>query len=350
MFDDLHAPDASEVLVSIVVFSNRAEVLFRAVPSRSLDAATVISAMEDSPLRFGDYTDVPGALSHAGRIAYDQWRLEKTLPVRLYLMTDGRPQDQAGSKQMVEKLAKIPADIHALAFGVDADVALLQDLFAGCRGGTVKSVRKDTIGFAFERIAVVAKRVVATRCLVDIDLAAGVVGGDAYRYRPARVRFPQPCFDKGKRFSADLGTVETGRHYQLLFHVRPPESDEGVTRLGTVRVRIPGYGGPIEETLGLTLSRTAQGTLPGEEDQGVRTARDILDALSDADPQKALRALRLRQKIYEHEKRDPALLEIIEKAISLLETTGSLEGLSTEDHATLMAHTCTSGFEPEEPY
>jgi uncharacterized protein YegL len=345
--DDLHEEDAANVLLSIVVFTRRPEVLFREVPAKNLSKEELFEAIEESPQCFRGYTDIPGALSHAGRIAYDQARASRTLPVRVYLLTDGKPQDLGGATTMANRLARVRADLHALAFGSDADVGILQDLFAGKRGGTVKSVRAENIGNAFERLAAVAQRVVANRCLVEVKLAPGVVGGNAFRYRPARVRYPDPAFVHGKLFRTDLGTIEEGRKYGMLFELRPPEREEGVTDLGEVTVSIPGWGGPITTTVPLSIPRTAPGSLPGEEETAVRTARDILDALSDQDPKTALRALRLRRSIYEQEKRDEGLLNLLDKAIHLLETTGSLDKLSPDDYATLMAHTCTSGSESD---
>jgi uncharacterized protein YegL len=347
MLDDLHAEEAANVLLSVVVFSRRPEVLFREIPAKSLGKSTLFRAIEQSKQCFGNYTDIPGALSHAGRIAYDQCRKSRTMPVRIYLLTDGKPQDIAGATRVSDRLARVRADLHALAFGADADVRILQDLFAGKRGGTVKSVRAETIGNAFERVAAVAQRVVATRCLVEVRLTPGAVGGSAFRYRPARVRYPDPAFVGGKVFRTDLGTIEDGRKYGLLFEVRPPEREEGVTDLGAVTVSIPGWGGPIVSTVPLSIPRSAPGSLPGEEETAVRTARDILDALSDQDPKTALRALRLRRSIYEQEKRDQGLLHLLDKAIRLLETTGSLDALAPDDYATLMAHTCTSGSESD---
>lgn len=345
MLDDLHAEDAAEVLLSAVIFSKGAETLFREVPARRVSKQAFFKAIETNRLCFGRYTDIGGALSRAGRIAYDQTRANPKLPVRIYLLTDGKPQDMPRARQVAGRLHAVAADIHGLAFGADSDVAALQELFAGQRGGTVKSVRRETIGNAFERVAEVAQRVLATRCPVRIDLDPGVVGGDVFRYRPARVRFPAPAFPDGKRFAADLGTIEKGRTYSLLFEVRPPETKERFTRLGLVSVQIPGAEGAITETLELSVARTSEGSEPGDIDDGVRTARDILGALSADDPQTALRALRLRRQLYEQEKRDPGVLAILDKAIDLLEKEGSLDSLSPGDHATLLAHTCTSGTE-----
>ncbi|MCE9638349.1 MAG: VWA domain-containing protein [Planctomycetes bacterium] len=343
MLDDLRAPGAAPVLVSFVVFARGAAVISRDTLASETQPDPLFDAIRRSPLCFTNYTDVAGALDRAGRIAYDWTQRAKTLPVRIYLMTDGRPQDMPAAQAAADRCGRVGCDMNAMAFGADADVRVLQDLFAGRRGGTVKSVRKETIGDAFERIAEVAQRVVATRCSVHADLAPGVVGGAAFRYRPARVRFPEPAFEGSKRFHADLGTIENDRTYSLLFEVRPPETMDPVSDLGTITVRIPSFGGPVESTIRLRLPRTPPGSPPGDEDREVRAARDILDALDDSDPQAALRALRLRRTLYEAERRDPGLLSILDRAIELLETTGSLAGLSAGEHATLLAHTCTSG-------
>lgn len=345
MLTDLATPDAAPVLVSFIIFAKGAEVVARDVLASRVKPAHLFETIHRHPLCFTRYTDVAGALDRAGRIAYDQALRCRTLPIRIYLLTDGRPQDLARARASIARCAKVPCDLHALAFGADADVRVLQDLFAGRRGGTVKSVQRRTLGDAFERIAEVAQHVVATQCRFSVELAPGVVGGAAYRYRPARVRFPDPAFEAGKRFHADLGTVEAARTYALLLELRPPETDQPSSVLGTVSVQIPSYGGPIVETLRLVLPRSPRGTLAGDVDPDVRAARDILGALDDADPQAALRALRLRRKLYEAERRDPGLLAILDRAIDLLTKTGSLAGLSPGEHATLIAHTCTAGSE-----
>jgi len=263
------------------------------------------------------------------------------MPVRVYLLTDGKAQDTEGFAKTAEMIGKVSADLHALAFGVDADMLELSERFAGKRGGTVKSVRKDTIGSAFERVAEVAQKVVATRCLVEFELAAGVTGGEVFRYRPARVRYPEPAFPDGVHFATDLGTIEAGRAYTLLFEVRCQETEVDVTPVGRITVRIPGVGGALTQTLNLAMPRTHGTAEPGELNTDVRTARDILGTLTDEDPETALRALRLRRQIYAQERRDPGLLAVLDRAIELLETHGDLGGLSPGEQATLMSHTCS---------
>ena len=344
MLYDLRAPQAADVLLSVVVYAWGAETLFRDVPASTLEPRQVLDAVDRSPLRFGRYTDVVGALKRAGAIARDSVQTHKAMPVRICLLTDGRPQDMEGAQKVMQIVSRMPVDVDGLAFGADADVAALQQLVSGGRGGTVKQVRPETIGDAFGRIAEVAQRVVARRALLDVELRAGVVGGAAYRFRPARHRYGDDAFAGGSNFSVDLGTLETGRPYSLLFQLRLPEARAGQaeTEIGRVALRVPGLGGPrLFEKL-LSIPRHP-GTAPIDVDEEVLAARDVVEAMVRDDPEATLRALRVRRRLYEAERRDPHLLGVIDKAISELEERGNLAALSAAEHAALMSHTCTAG-------
>ena len=50
----------------------------------------------------------------------------------------------------------------------------------------------------------------------------------AYRFRPARHRYGDDAFEGGKKFVRDLGTLESGRTYSLLFQVRLPVAKESI--------------------------------------------------------------------------------------------------------------------------
>src|SRR6185503_13631934 len=151
-------------------------------------------------------------------------RTLKAMPTRIYILTDGKPQDLPRTRAIVSRIAKLPVDVEGLAFGNDADVMLLQELVSGGRGGTVKHIRSETLSDAFDRIAEVARRVVSNRALVEFELAPGMVGNAAYRYRPGRHAFGENAFADGKTFRTDLGTLESGRTYSLLFELRVPET------------------------------------------------------------------------------------------------------------------------------
>jgi hypothetical protein len=342
MLFDLAKPGSAEVLLSVVLFAYGAEILFRDVPASKLVPRDVLAKIDRSAMRFGRYTDVVGGLERAGRIAYDQLRAQKSMPTRIYLLTDGRPQDMDGSRAVMARIAKLPVDVDGLAFGNDADVGLLQELVSGGRGGTVKHIRTETLGDAFDRIAEVARNVVTNRASFELTLSPGVVGSAAYRYRPGRHRFGENAFEGGSQFRTDLGTLESGRTYSLLFELRLPETSADRTEIGRIVLRLPGAGGARTFEEFVSVPRTAGAATP-EPDAEVVAARDVLAALSGADPDTQLRALRVRRKLYVAERRDPHIIAVIDKAIASLEQEGSLAALSAAEQATLRSHTVTAG-------
>ena len=342
MLYELKSPNAAEVLVSIVVFAYGSATLVRNVPSKSIDPREVLDAIDRSPLRFGRYTDMAGALQRAGSLAKHSLLANRAMPVRVYVLTDGKPQDMEGTRAILAKVAKMPVDVDGLAFGADADVGALQELVSGGRGGTVKQVRAETLSEAFGRIAEVSQRVVANRALFDLSLAAGVVGGEAYRFRPARHRYGDAAFVGGTKFAADLGSLESGRPYTMLFELRLPRAKAGTeTEVGHVSLRVPGIGGARTYEKHLALPRHAGAEVAADSE--VVAAREVLTALAGDDPQAMLKALRVRRRIYEEERRDVHVLGVIDKAISELEEKGSLAALTASEHAALLSHTCTAG-------
>ncbi len=341
MLRDLRRPDSVDVLISVIVFAWGAETVFRAVPASQLEPRKLLDALDRSPLRFGRYTDVAGALGRAGKIALDSLRENRAMPVRIYVMTDGRPQDVPGASEMMERIRKLPVDVDGLGFGDDADIACLQGLVSGGRGATVKHIRSDTIEEAFGRIGDVAQRVVASRSLLELELESGCMGGGAYRFRPARYKFGDGAFELGKRFSCDLGTLESGRTYSLLFRIRLPIAKGAETEVGRVTLRLPGWGGPVTFEHLVALPRHI-GPAPSERDPEVVGAREVLEALDSDDPKATLRALKMRRQLYEVEHRDPHTIQVLERAIAELERHGNLAALSASDHAALISHTLTT--------
>jgi hypothetical protein len=342
MLYDLRKPGAADVLLSVVVFAYGAETVFRDVPASSLDPRDVLRRIDRSRKRFGRYTDAAGALSRSGRIAYDSIQRNRRMPVRICLLTDGRPQDMDGARARLAIIRRMPVDVDGLAFGGDADVAALQELVSGGRGGTVKQIRTDTLGEAFGRIAEVAAAVVTNRALVEFELRPGVAGGSAYRHRPGRHRFPDGCFEDGRRFRTDLGTLEAGRPYSLLFEVRLPQTKAYESEIGRFTARVPTASGTRLFECLVSVPRHEGSSMP-EPDPEVQTARDVLVALGKDDPADQLRALRVRRQLYASERRDPQVLEALDRAIAEIEERGSLAALPAEDRAAILSHTCTAG-------
>ncbi len=342
LVDDLRSAPGQDVLLSLVVFARGAKTLLQAVPAAQLDTRTVIELVRSTPLLFGNYTDAVGALSRATRLALESHRSNRALPVRICLLTDGRPQDVEGAAHKIARIAHLPIDVDALAFGADADVDALKRIVCGRRGGSVKHVRDETLSDAFQRMADSARRVVARLALLRIQTARGVVGGSAHRFRPARHAFGDDAFVRGRVFEQDIGTLESGRAYSLLFQVRLPQTHDDVTEIGSVSLRVPGFGGAREFRCHLAVPRH-RGPLPASPDPLVTEARTIVDAIGNEDPDVLLAALRARRKLYLAERRDPYLLEVVDKAIVELQTVGSLGSLTSNERAALTAHTASAG-------
>lgn len=342
MFRDLKSKWAHEVLVSVVAFAWGSETILQAASSKTADPREVLRRLDTWEKRFTRYTDIVGALGRAGKIARDSIVSNKAMPVRIYVLTDGKPQDMPGARRTMELISKLPVDVHGLAFGDDADTGSLQRLVSGGRGGTVKHVRSDTIGDAFGRIGEVAQQVVANRALLDLELRPGVIGGEAFRHRPARHRFAAGSFVRGTKFSTDLGTLESGRSYTMLFELRLRRAKTTETEVGRITIRVPGFGGPRTFEKVIAIPRHEGPALP-DHDPEVQAAADVLAALESDDPAATLQALRIRREIYANERRDPHVLFVIDKAILELEHHGSLAGLTAAEQATLVAHTLTTG-------
>lgn len=342
MIRDMKKPGRDDVLLSVIVFAYGAQTLIKGVPASQLNARDVITELDHSPLRFGRYTDIVGALSRAGRIAYDFHKRDRRIPLRISVLTDGHPQDLDGAKKVMEKISKLPVDVDGLAFGDDAHVAVLQQLVSGGRGGTVKHVRAETLGEAFANIAESAQNVIAKRALLDVELRPGIVGGSAARFRPGRHSYGANAFKGGRHFQTDLGTLEAGRSYSLLFQMKLPASEHTETEIGRVTLRVPGIGGPRTFECLMSLPRHAGEKMP-EREAAVVGARDILDAVDNDDTETTLRALKARRDLYVDEHRDQYVIDLIEKAIAELEEQGNLENLSNQERSALVAHTCSVG-------
>jgi hypothetical protein len=340
LVDEIQTSEGGEVLLTVIVFAKGSKTLYHAIPASQLAADDLIEAIRSSPLLYTRYSDAVGALSRATRVALDSHRKNLALPVRIVLLTDGNLQDEDGAAHKIARIAHMPIDIGALAFGADADVACLKRVVGGRRGGTVKHVRKETLEEAFRRLAMTGRRVAARLSLLRFETASGVVGGAAFRFRPARHAYGECAFDQGRVFETDLGTLECGRSYSLLFQIRLPETDAYESEIGEIVLRVPSFGGPKEFRRILGIPRH-QERVDMLHDPVVAEARSIVEAIDSTGSETLLQGLRARRKLYVEEHRDPYLLQVLDKAIAELEEAGDLDALSNEERAALDAHTIT---------
>jgi hypothetical protein len=328
---DLARPAAPPSLVSLIVFAGRAKTLLRGVPARHVDASEIVRALATSPLMFTPGADVAGALRRAGKIACGQLRARRAMPVRVCLVTDGRPQDVARTSRIMTRIRSLPVDVRALTFGDDADVAYLRDLVAGGRGGTAEGMRPDTVDAALRAAARVPLGALSNRAILQFELARGVEGVDAWRRYPGRHRFGDGAFVCDSTFRCDLGMLESDQTYSLRFILRVADSSADATRLGRLSLRLRGTVGP-------RIFEREVSTGDGGVRAAPAAARGGIDAPETHDVETRLMALRVRRRLYRTEGRDPDVIGVIGKAIAALETAGSLAGLSVSECETLRVH------------
>lgn len=348
LLDELHGDQSGDPLLSVVVFARGAQTLFRAIPASSLTANELLSTVRNSKYLFGRYSDAVGALSRATRIGLESHRSNRALPVRIVLLTDGKIQDAEGARHKVARIGHMPIDVDAIAFGDDSDVETLKTIVGGERGGTVKHARTDTLRKIFRRLGVSGRRVAARLGILRFETAPGVVGGSAYRFRPARHSFGPTAFENGHVFETHLGTLECERSYSFVFEVRLPETKEHETEIGQITLRIPGFGGPREFRCLVGIPRH-QGEISVSADPRVSEACAIVDAIDNAGSEQVLRSLRARRKLYFEERRDPYLIEVVDRAIAEVEAGGQIGSLSNQDQSALSAHTITVDLGPAPP-
>jgi len=340
LLDELHTEGAPDSLLSVVVFARGAQTLFRAIPASSITANELLTAVRNSKYLFGTYSDAVGALSRASRIGLDSHRSNRALPVRIVFLTDGKIQDLDGARHKVARIGHMPIDFGAIAFGAESDVERLQSIFGGQRGATVIHARSDTLGDVFRSLGASGRRVGARLALLRFETAAGVVGGSAYRYRPARHAYGPAAFEKGRVFETDIGTLEVDRAYSLVFEVRLPQTTEHDTEIGRITLRVPSFGGPQEHRQVLAIPRHF-GTVSMPADPLVSEACAIVEAIDHKGTEQLLASLRARRRLYFEERRDPYLIEVIDRAIVEVEAGGDLRSLSNQDRSALAAHTAS---------
>jgi len=328
---DLARPAAPPSLVSLIAFAGRAKTLLRGVPARDVDPAEAVRALATSPLVFTPSSGVAGALRRAGKIACGQLRARKAMPVRVCLITEGRPQDVARTSRIMTRIRSLPVDVRALTFGDDADVAYLRGLVSGGRGGTAEGVRPESVDAALRGAARVPRDAVSNRAILQFELARGVEGVDAWRRCPGRHRFGDGAFVCDSTFRCDVGTIESDQTYSLRFVLRVPESSAAATPLGRLSLRLRGIGGP-------RIFEHAVSMEGGELRAESAAARRDVDAPKTHDVETRLMALRVRRRLYRTEGRDPDVIGVIGKAIAALESVGSLAGLSVSEFETLRVH------------
>jgi hypothetical protein len=310
--------------LTLVAFSGDAEVVASAVDGRSVasDVEPLVERIERCPFRFGETNLAPAlrlALDELGR-AKERW--PHLLP-RLYVMTDGQLGDHASCLGYTSYAEELGVEFTSYGFGDDFALDTMREIIGSCPGGGVKHIPDGaTLKETFRHLAAVGGSVVASSCELELEFARGVIPGDAFLYRPVARWLPR---ERDDGLSVPLGPIETQRTYVVAFEARVTRPAPAMESIGTARARyqVAAEARSEEVPIGVRFADTGGDARPA--------VRDIVNdavSLRDRDPESMLRALEARRAVYRREYRHPDEIESIERAIEVLERTGSLEELA----------------------
>jgi hypothetical protein len=271
--------------------------------------------MDESRYKFQGTNLSPGlqhALSLLGGAEPDRAR-------RVYVLTDGELGDAAACASLLRSFPEARIEVHAYGFGAHFNASSLKELLREQLGGSVKPIcnEQDIFGI-FAHLAELNQRVVARDARLSVRFSEEVDCGDAFSFRPQERYLGRV---EGRSLSRELGRLESGRSYALLFEVRLPPGEGRGTTIGEVTLSFTRGAAPESLRADIVAPRHEGG--PEElssEDPEVRDAAAIVAVLARAgDKDAEQRAVRAKLELAQREKRDPGLLEALQKQLDILE-------------------------------
>lgn len=307
--------------VGVVVFSTQAEVISPLITGEAAkrEAAQMLGRMDHSRYKFQGTNLSPGvqlALTLLGGAEPDRAR-------RVYLLTDGELGDTDACRRLFPRLPALRIETHAYGFGANFNAAALKQLLSEQLGGSVKPIcNEQDILSIFDHLAELNRRIIARDARLIVELEAEVDVGDAFSFRPQERHLGRV---RGRRLVRELGSLELGRSYSLLLDLRLPPSEGGPTPVGRAWLEYTRGASPERRGAILTAARHPGGPeQSGALDPAVQDASAILDALryrGDKDVER--HATRARLELAIREKRDPGLIEALQKQLDLLDGRGA---------------------------
>jgi hypothetical protein len=283
--------------LGIAIFSDGAALVLRPSPGKKVqeNLDRVLTAMDECPRLFQVGTNTAPGL----RLALDTLDAlgDRRAPVRrVYVLTDGLIGDTDETERVLADFRPRGVEVHVYGFGTRFDADALKALVAGQLGGSVKPVcDKQEIVTVFGHLAEVNRRLVAAGATLAVDFAPGVRCGDAWAAGPHERHLG---LIPNRRFRHDLGGLEAGRRYAVLFEVRLPPGG-GETAVGEVRLSWRAGAGDAEYRVELTATRA---DADGETDEDVGRVFAVLDGLRNPlDDRVQLAALEARRSAAESE-------------------------------------------------
>lgn len=333
----LEALDDSDY-ITIIGFSDRTELLLsQSVSEFHQSGRRVENIVDQSSIKFGGATLLAPAIGLATEHIRTLSHAGPPTVHRIYLLTDGELHDGDACVALNARLKNSGAEVHSYGFGSDfANVGLIDAIRAGCPGVTTKAIfNTANVRDTFSHIGQLTKKIASRQARLECAFLDSVQPGDAFRYRPSE-HFPPSSFD-GHTFHYSIGSLERGRVYRFFFEARVFATKPGNQHVATIKLEMEIDGVTHTITEPVVVTRTDNTDLLRTTNLEAAEAHSVLKALQIDDKRSLLEALRVRERLYIMEGRDPELITRISAAIKSLEKGEELTGVQRRDLRTATA-------------
>jgi hypothetical protein len=332
-----------EDLITLVLFSTRADIVLAAAPLETTDIDDVLRRIENSGVKFGNSTQIAGALGLAlGGIRKLKLAAPYTIQ-RLYILTDGQLHDLDASIEVGRQLQPMGVEAHAYGFGEDWSLSNLRTLTSAVSStGSVKPIpNTEDVQEVFSRISIVTSRISGSDAELRVIFSPDVVGGDLFRVRPGHQYFGRDLYFSDKEAAIPIGVLERDRSYMYAIEARVLPTSKASTRLCdlSLRYRASGKGWTLAREL--IVARTPGGRHTSRIDPSIARTFTILEGLRSQDPRVILDSLRARHELAMIENRDPRVIRALANAISKIQQDGTLINVTDFDRDLIEADQST---------
>lgn len=328
---------------SIVLFADEsyvaADCFSGGLGASSVDA--LLDAIRNAPNLFSRRTNLSPALADVHGI-YSRFSGWAQGVERVYVLTDGRWHDRDECGHALDQIRGRRAEIGVYGFGTELDVGSIKQLMRGQLGGWVKPiVNKPDIITCFGHLTEVSQSLLAAQGRLVVCLDNRTIPLDAWSFRPHPRYFGAM---QKREFMCDLGPIESGRTYSLLFELALHPDEKPRSPIALIRA-LWGRGEQYNECRMIASVARAESLVyehelvlgaPSEQDIAqmlpARQAWLVLEALRNHDDTRTqLAARRAELVVARREKRKEELREALAKDIRRLEREIELESLELSD-------------------
>lgn len=307
--------------LGIIVFSTGAEIVLDTVLISQANQIVqdILISIDRSKFKFGGGTHLAPALKRAFLSLKSNAQLKNNLVKRVYILTDGELHDSDECSNALIKFREEKVEVHCYGFGSAFDADGLKTLVKDQLGGSVKPIiREEDIVDTFIHVAEVNNKLVASEGMVTVDFNKDMICGDAWAFKP-QARYYGSI--KNGRFIHEIGGIESGRVYSLLFEIRLPHTHQTQTLVAKAKLTWRDEIAKRQHDVEISVPRLQN--FDKEFPQRMvytQRAYSILHAMRETHNQEAeIISLKARIELAIEEGRDPDLINALNRKINILQ-------------------------------